>query len=116
MSNALHISELVKVHSVMLSMLEQAVNANWQELNRLDSERRILLENKNDSPVNRAITSNVDYKDWCNKILELDAKINETVVQAKKDLMKESRDLTAQKNAKKGYQNAASMQATTYGL
>lgn len=115
MSGALTISELVKVHTLMLSMLNEAVNANWQELNRLDSERRVLLEQNNNSPLGDKATPGADYDDWCQKILKLDSHINETVKSARQQLINENRGLTAQVNAKKGYQNAASIQATTYG-
>lgn len=115
MNGALTISELVKVHTLMLSMLEEAVNANWQELNRLDSERRVLLEQKNNSPLVAPSTPGQDYDDWCQKILTLDAQINETVKTARQQLINENRGLNAQMNAKKGYQSAATIQATTYG-
>lgn len=115
MSEALTIAQLVKVHTLMLSMLEEAVNANWQELNRLDSERRVLLENKNNNPLAEQSKSGADYEDWCQKILALDTQINDTVLAARQQLIKENRELTAQMNAKKGYQTTATIQTTTYG-
>ncbi|MFK8077127.1 MAG: hypothetical protein AB8B84_11110 [Granulosicoccus sp.] len=114
MKSLLALSVLVKVHGVMLSMLEEAEKANWQELNRLDSERRSLLENDQNSVIVGKRTSN-EYDDWCKKILKLDAEINRTVIVAKQNLVKEGRGMNAQINAKKSYEDAASKLTTTYG-
>lgn len=115
MSQALTIAQLVKVHTLMLSMLDEAVNANWQELNRLDSERRVLLDENSSSTLTEQSKPGADYEDWCQKILTLDTQINETVQAARQQLIKENRELTAQMNAKKGYQTTATIQTTTYG-
>lgn len=40
----LSIEQLKRLHDIMQTMLAEANDANWQELSRLDSERRVLIE------------------------------------------------------------------------
>ena len=46
MNPPLSISQLKKLRLIMRTMLSEANNANWQELSRLDSERRVLINYK----------------------------------------------------------------------
>ena len=43
MNSPLSIEQLKRIKGIMLSMLAEASIANWQELSRLDSERRVML-------------------------------------------------------------------------
>ncbi len=43
MNLPLSIEQLKQLRSIMQTMLVEANNANWQELSRLDSERRVLI-------------------------------------------------------------------------
>lgn len=43
MNSTLSVEQLKQLKGIMQSMLAQANNANWQELSRLDSERRVLI-------------------------------------------------------------------------
>ncbi len=44
MNPSLSISQLKRLKDIMQTMLSEANNANWQELSRLDSERRVLID------------------------------------------------------------------------
>ena len=46
MNPSLSISQLKRLKDIMQTMLSEANNANWQELSRLDSERRVLIKYK----------------------------------------------------------------------
>ncbi len=46
MNPPLSIGQLKQLRIIMRTMLSEASNANWQELSRLDSERRVLIEYK----------------------------------------------------------------------
>lgn len=44
MNKPLSIEQLKRIKGIMQSMLAEASNANWQELSRLDSERRVTID------------------------------------------------------------------------
>ncbi len=46
MNPSLSIDQLKRLKGIMQTMLLEANNANWQELSRLDSERRVLIDYK----------------------------------------------------------------------
>ncbi|ASJ71794.1 hypothetical protein [Granulosicoccus antarcticus] len=58
MSPSLSIEQLRQLKVIMQSMLSEASNANWQELSRLDSERRVLINYKAATSVERKILGN----------------------------------------------------------
>ena len=107
--------QLKGIYSVMQNMHSEAVKGNWPELDRLDSQRRELLEAGTPSAQHEAAKNTPEYVELRTKILQLDTAINDKVSNARQLLINENRDFTAQLNAKKGYQNVAAIQSRSYG-
>lgn len=136
MIQSLSIDKLDALHRIMRAMLNEAASANWPELARLDNERRVLLEYSelqtatkvdvtaeqpeavNNTPDETKVAQEHDrdpvYETLCKKLKSLDKQINETVENARELLVNETRDHRAQVTAKKGYDQANSIQYATY--
>lgn len=136
MIQSLSIDKLDALHRIMCAMLNEAASANWPELARLDNERRVLLEYSevqtatkvdvtaeqpeavNNTPDETKVAQEHDrdpaYETLCKKLKSLDKQINETVENARELLVNETRDHRAQVTAKKGYDQANSIQYATY--
>jgi hypothetical protein len=155
-SQALSIDTLQRLQSVMTHMLEEAANANWQELSRLDSERRVLLEYigtqalthtdrldgaamasgqlqarqrlGHDHPAtadkkshatampaaDARVTQSPEHQALCKTLKKLDQRIIDTVQQARRQLIEQTRDLRAQVCAKNGYEKARNMRTSSH--
>ena len=119
MNQALTTNELDALPELMQLMLHEAESGNWQALDELDSKRRLLIgqtDNANFSIQNQSIQSptakaqtSLSYHSKCDEILKLDAKITNSVVLAKQQLVSENRNMRNQIDAKKGYAQTASM-------
>ncbi|MFK7861400.1 MAG: hypothetical protein AB8B64_21470 [Granulosicoccus sp.] len=118
--------ELERLIEIMRDMYDFAMTSNWQELTRLDSERRVLLSY--DSPVaspdtkyqhaNHLTTAAMEHlhhkeaydtapdsrsEGLISEIRHLDSQIVQTVLTQRKQLLKETRGLSAQMKVKNIY-------------
>ena len=90
----------------MEEMLREARDSNWQALNRLDSERRVIIES-NLQTSNGPLTSSKESKRLlAHRIQELDAALNQIVLQARENLVNENRQHACQVKAMQGYAQA----------
>lgn len=121
----LSITELDKLLQLMCKMQEAANSEDWQELSRLDSERRTLLNFQQDwkNSKNGDVSSFdsghqllSDNSASANKhaaltkeILTLDEAIIAAVQTARQKLLAQNRGLLAQQRAKKLYAQTSSM-------
>lgn len=129
----LSIDEMSRILVIMEQMLLEAANANWQELSRLDSERRVLLGYQerqrsnnellqaNDSlraaPGEREtpeFTQTEEYLGLKERLMELDARITRKVDESRQLLIEQNRGLQAQVSAKKSYEHTRALPATSY--
>lgn len=124
--------DLVRLVTIMRSMHDVVTDADWQELARLDSERRALLKYDPSSafPIdNDQVPANVllgqpastGFNDRNNsesdsrresliaEILSLDEQIISTVQNARQRLLNENRGLSGQRKAKELYAKTSSM-------
>ena len=110
--NVLSQSELQRLITIMRKMERAAIEKNWQELSRLDDLRRELIEydaakevSAGESSVQKSnMAENTMHTDLVNEIVQLDALIIESVLNARHKLLAENRDLSAQVNAKARYE------------
>jgi hypothetical protein len=124
MNQPLTIEELVSIHKLMHSMLHEAESGNWRALSQLDAQRIKLIEQNGNSgllsqvqPTQNTAAEKQDYLVYnarCNEILQLDAKITETVQKAKQQLVDENRHMRNQIVAKKGYAQTATIHTSSY--
>lgn len=136
MTKPLTHSELESLISIMNRMLVEANSSNWQALNRLDSERRVILqykdklnqstpasENYSDdqrllqtaSVTNQAGVDSIgngdnqqapNYRELVAKVIELDRILISTAQEARQDLLLKKRQNANQFKAKQGYAKA----------
>jgi len=127
---ALSVADLERLIEIMRNMHVVATDSNWQELARLDSERRALL--KFDSAQVMSITHNETSNElsgipqatkhtknnpaqdsyWqalVTQIVSLDKEIIHTVQSQRRRLLDENRGLSAQTRAKNEYAQTSSM-------
>lgn len=122
MSRPLAIEALVSIHTLMQQMLEEAVSGNWQTLNELDAKRRELIQRQDsfdNTPTGTPNATDMDqnetnYTSWCEKILQLDTQITQTVQEAKQKLVEENRHMRNQVIAKNVYAQAANANSSFY--
>jgi hypothetical protein len=124
MNPPLTIEELVSIHRLMQSMLHEAESGDWQALSELDAQRRQLIDQNNNPGLSNqphfalntevAKQDTLSYDALCKKILQTDAKITETVKNAKQLLVKENRSMRNQVVAKNGYAQTATMNTSSY--
>lgn len=129
MSDPLSHDKLLKLLSIMQQMLVEATQANWQELDRLDNERRILIDfdpgfdktktiykatvvSRSDNPgtIHRSNwtdsdcnSNNMDIKTLTKQIMQLDLSIMKTVTEARGMSLDQNRVLADQVKAKDCY-------------
>lgn len=124
------LKQLQQLLDVMEKMHSEALVANWDELTKLDQERRAIMkfdESSRDfqSPLknrvnslstpnsrmgtNQNTTVTMEYRKLTDGICHLDKVIHETVANAKKSLLLQKRNLKAQAAAQKNYAQAQSM-------
>ena len=119
MIQALSKNELDSLHELMHIMLREAESGNWQALDELNNQRRVLIgqsDEENFSIQEQStksaavkVRTNLSYNSKCDEILQLDAKITDSVLLAKQQLVKENRNMRNQVDAKKGYAQTATM-------
>jgi hypothetical protein len=119
MIQALTQNELDSLHDLMQLMLREAESGNWQALDKLNSQRRVLIGQTDERSVSvheqslksaaAKVQTNLSYNSKCDEILQLDAKITDSVLLAKQQLVKENRNMRNQVDAKKGYAQTATM-------
>jgi hypothetical protein len=139
MTKPLTHNELESLISIMKKMLVEANNSNWQALNRMDGERRTILQHHENSIQSthvsnefyadqrdqnqRSITEleragiddsrksqeTLNYRELVAKVVELDKKLISTVQDARQDLLLKKRQNTNQFKAKQGYAEASSL-------
>lgn len=107
MNNALTIPELVKIKNIMEKMLVEAQQANWTELNRLDSERRSIIQSDKNYVVDPNVKSTMSRSELSILIRKLDDTVNDVVLTAKKNLLQQNRHHTKQVAALRGYAKAS---------
>lgn len=127
MNPPLSIEQLRRLEGIMQTMLAEANNANWQELSRLDSERRVLIDyqerslgkhinapDKAPAISSARTTPNPEYLALSAELKALDKAITTTVLNARHALLEQTRGLRAQVSAKKGYEQANTMKVNSY--
>ena len=113
------------LHDIMQAMLHEASRSNWQELSRLDSERRVLLQYVDRADPQQATDNTIadeqrhadtsrsnpvpEEEQLRRCLLALDQEINLTVQNAREALVLETRDLRAQHTAQQSYARANAM-------
>ena len=121
-------TELVELFSLMQRMLKATEAAEWDELSRLDGERRTLLAlppqhgNHTTQRVQSAansvqpscdtdgkVKSTSDRADLIEKITMLDQSILDVTRDARRKLLSENRDLSAQVKARNLYAQTSSI-------
>lgn len=107
MNNALAIPELVEIKNIMEKMLVEAQQANWSELNRLDSERRSIIQSDENYVVDPNVQSTMSRRELSILIRKLDDTVNDVVLTAKKNLQNENRNHSKQVAALRGYAKAS---------
>lgn len=128
----LNLQELERLLEIMRDMHDISISDNWQELARLDSERRALLRfdatvevsdhlHQDQStlipkplapaePVDTDLPVELSHRDsLIQEILSLDAQILEVVQSKRQRLLDENRGLSAQLKAKQLYAKTSSM-------
>lgn len=112
MRNALSHSKLLKLLGIMNKMLTTAKQENWQELDRLDSERRMLIDYDSEFSISRQsinvhtateIARDSEYATLSKQIEQLDRAIMKTVTDARKLSLDQNRGLAGQVKAKNVY-------------
>lgn len=127
---AFTLAELKELICLMQRMLQEATDANWQALARLDSERRVLIQyndllvtdqagNTSETTTPTPSTSNKkssaeihfnpEHQALIHQIRQLDAQILQTLTNAKELLLRKNRGLNAQATAQRGYAKAQSI-------
>ena len=127
MKQPLSIDQLKRLKVIMQMMLSEANNANWQELSRLDSERRVLIdfdaavldEHKDavepeSAERKRSLDRQTEYQALSNELVAIDEEISNTVQKARQALLEQTRGLKAQVSAKKEYEQANTMKVSSY--
>ena len=127
MKQPLSIDQLKRLKVIMQMMLSEANNANWQELSRLDSERRVLIdfdaavldEHKDavepeSAERKRSLDRQTEYQALSNELVAIDEEISNTVQKARQALLEQTRGLKAQVSAKKEYEQVNTMKVSSY--
>ena len=127
MKQPLSIDQLKRLKVIMQMMRSEANNANWQELSRLDSERRVLIdfdaavldEHKDavepeSAERKRSLDRQTEYQALSNELVAIDEEISNTVQKARQALLEQTRGLKAQVSAKKEYEQANTMKVSSY--